>query len=122
MSNEDTWLTADTPCRRNVDVFDSRFLADFDPDDYIEEHPGEELTAEDIHRAEFLHNVAQKNAEIAARDLCGKCPVIDECRAWVLKAESNDPEVLVYGVVAGLTSMERRQIIQKNKILREAAV
>jgi hypothetical protein len=94
-----------TPCRENVELFDSVYLEDFVPADYIEDHQGENLTEQDIYNAQIKHNIAQANAVVASKSLCATCPLLDVCLEWVAKAEQKSP---IYGIVAGMTADERR--------------
>jgi hypothetical protein len=100
--------SGETPCRLNVDVFDSPYLSDFDALEYQEERPDMEHTEESLLQAEVRHNMAQRNAVVMAKNLCSACPVKAECLRWVMAAESDD--CLVYGVVAGLTQKERTRM------------
>ena len=98
----------ETPCRKNVDVFDSPYLSDFDALEYQEERPEIEHTEESLLQAEIKHGMAQRNAIVLAKSLCSECPVKDACLRWVMASEKDD--CLVYGVVAGLTQKERTRL------------
>lgn len=95
----------ETPCQKNVDVFDSRFLLDFDALEYQEENPEVEHTEDSLLKAEVRHGIVQKNAVVRAKSLCDECPIKADCLAWVMSVEDSD--YLVYGVVAGMTQKER---------------
>lgn len=41
-----------------------------------------------------------------AKDVCARCPVLDQCREWALSEA--DPD---FGVVAGMAPAERRQAV-----------
>lgn len=106
LSNESDQPVKETPCRVNIDIYDSPYLTAFDPDDYIEDYDGSEApTPEEIHLAQFKHNIAQKNAEKAAIDLCQTCPIRLQCASWVLSTEEEGESV--YGVVGGMTELDR---------------
>lgn len=94
-----------TPCRENVELFDSVYLEDFVPADYIEDHKGENLTEQDIYNAQIKHNIAHANTVVAVKSLCASCPMLESCREWVVQAEKKSP---IYGIVAGLTAEERK--------------
>lgn len=98
----------ETPCRLNVDVFDSPYLSDFDALAYQEERPDIEHTEESLLQAEVKHNMGQRNAVVLAKSLCSECPIKAECLNWVMGFEEDD--CLVYGVVAGLTQKERTRL------------
>jgi hypothetical protein len=99
-----------TPCRENVELFDSVYLEDFVPADYIEDHQGENLTEQDIYAAQIKHNIAHANTVVAVKTLCATCPLLDVCREWVAQAEKKSP---IYGIVAGLTADERKKLSKK---------
>ena len=110
MTTSSTLPHGKTPCRENVELFDSVYLEDFVPADYIEEHEGESLTEQDIYNAQVRHEIAHANTVVAAKALCAKCPLLDVCREWVFKAEKKAP---IYGIVAGMTADERRKLSKK---------
>lgn len=103
-----------TPCRENIDLFDSVYLEDFVPADYIEDHQGEDLTEQDIYNAQIKHNIAHANTVVAAKNLCGACPMLDICLKWVVEAEKKSP---VYGIIAGLTADERKVMYKKARVV-----
>lgn len=103
-----------TPCRENIEVFDSRYLSDFDAIAYLEENPevkGSEDEGEILLRAEVLHKMAQTNAVALAKSLCAKCPVRDACLEMVMQTETEDS--LIYGVAGGYTQKERIQAMRR---------
>lgn len=91
------------PCEKNRDIFDSQFVTDFDPDNYLENEP--DATESQILQAERIHRMAQPGAIKQAVDLCKACPVLNECRAWVMKEETKAKPI--YGVVGAMTENER---------------
>jgi predicted RecB family nuclease len=99
-----------TPCSENIELFDSAYLEDFVPADYIEDHKDEILTEEDIRNAQIKHNIAHDNAVVATKTLCAVCPILDECRERVFEAEKKSP---IYGIVAGMTPDERKKMSKK---------
>jgi hypothetical protein len=51
-------------------------------------------------------------AEIAAaKAICARCPVLDECRAWARRS-------LAYGIAGGLTADERRKLPAPPEVLK----
>lgn len=50
------------------------------------------------------------NVYVEAKELCGKCPVLDTCRQWVLTAEF--PTGGWGGIYAGMLPVERRAAIR----------
>lgn len=118
LNNEPERQIKETPCRTNIDIFDSSYLTAFDPDDYIEDYEGEEApTPEEIHLAQFKHNIAQKNAEKAAIDLCHTCPIRLQCASWVLSTEGEGESV--YGVVGGMTEIARAKRLHPVSVTEE---
>lgn len=51
------------------------------------------------------HPNSQRAREAVA--ICRKCPVIDECRTWIMSVE--DP-ARPYGIAGGLNAAERRRL------------
>lgn len=103
-----------TPCRDNIEVYDSRYLSDFDALAYLEENPevkGSKGETDDLLRAEMRHKMAQANAVVLAKSLCAKCPIKDACLEWVIATETED--TLIYGVAAGYTQKERVQAMRR---------
>lgn len=47
-----------------------------------------------------------KYAYRQAREICGKCPVIQDCFNYIMSIES-DPAVCRYGMYAGMTPAQR---------------
>lgn len=103
-----------TPCRENVDLFDSVYLEDFVPADYIEDHQGEDLTEQDIYNAQIKHNIAHANTVVAVKAMCAACPMLDICQKMVVEAEKKSP---IYGIVAGLTADERKAKSKKARVV-----
>lgn len=91
------------PCAQRPDVFDNPALTDFDPDNYLECNP--KATEAEIQQSRTIHNLSQHSMTLIAKGLCNTCPVLAECRQWVLKEETNEKPV--YGVVGGLSERER---------------
>lgn len=108
-----------TPCRDNIEVYDSRYLSDFDALAFLEENPdvrgskekGFKGETDALLRAEVLHKMAQANAVAQAKALCGKCPIKDACLEWVIATETEG--TLIYGVAAGYTQKERVQAMRR---------
>jgi WhiB family redox-sensing transcriptional regulator len=46
-----------------------------------------------------------------AKAVCGRCPVLAECRVWVL----DNPRLFEYGVFAGTTPDERRAEVRRRR-------
>lgn len=64
---------------------------------------GEVMTARDLTDFTRKSRLARQRVA-AAKAICAQCPVIDQCRAWVL-GEDMDP--CPWGVVAGMIPQER---------------
>lgn len=105
-------------CQTTVtDAFDSVDLEPFDEDAYAEANPS--ATHLEKMLALNMHNRLMVDAEFAAKQKCGACPVLDACREWALGiengydvdvltlAEDDELPVLIYGVVGGLNQQER---------------
>ena len=50
---------------------------------------------------------ARANREIRAKQVCSRCPVIEECRRWALDVQ--EP----YGVWGGLSEAERDELVRR---------
>jgi len=100
-----------------TDVFDSIDLEPFDEEAYAEVNPS--ATHLEKMLATNMHNRLMVDAEFAAKQKCGACPVRDACLEWALGiengydvdvltlAEGDELPVLIYGVVGGLNQQER---------------
>lgn len=51
----------------------------------------------------------RRDKEDAAKSICERCPVIVQCRRYVIKARE------LYGVWGGLTEMERHQLAGRDR-------
>ncbi|MBC9707545.1 MAG: WhiB family transcriptional regulator [Enterococcus sp.] len=103
-----------TPCRENIEVYDSPYLSDFDALAFLEENPqvkGKEDERDVLLKAEVRHKMAQSNTVALAKSLCAKCPIKDSCLEWVIATETED--TLIYGVAAGYTQKERVQAMRR---------
>lgn len=49
-----------------------------------------------------------------AQQICDTCPVLNECRDWVLGEKKHAP-INEYGVVAGMTVLERQAARKKRR-------
>jgi WhiB family redox-sensing transcriptional regulator len=53
-----------------------------------------------------------------AKAVCGRCPVLAECRAWVLA----NPRLVEFGVFGGLSEDERRATVRRRRNARVRGV
>lgn len=97
------WADGSEPCVANRSIFDSRFLTDFDPDDYLEDHAG--VSENEIKKNEVLHLISQNMMIREAKQLCATCPVLDKCKSWALSEETDNQRI--FGVVGGMSEEER---------------
>lgn len=103
-------LSAKKPsCADFPQVFSSSYLEDFDEVAFLESKEDEGIENEEaillIDSAKTAHDQIQPRAIAAAKDICATCPLLEECRDWVLSIKD---QTEVYGVVAGMTLSERR--------------
>jgi len=53
----------------------------------------------------FFSDDDAKEAALAVREICGHCPVLDECLNWALKNK------VTHGVWGGKTPLQRRRLL-----------
>lgn len=99
----------DTPCKKNVELFSSSLLENFDSEEFKESHPelDEDQMIEQLLIAESNHKILSKEAVKEAISLCRTCPVLDKCFDLYINHET--PSTRVYGVVGGMTAKQRRK-------------
>lgn len=85
-----------------AELFNSPFAEPFDPDTYWEENP--QATDALLNAAEAEHNRRMQPVVTGLREVCAACPMLQQCRDWVMSLEADQP---VAGVVAGMTEYER---------------
>lgn len=56
----------------------------------------------------------KKARTAAAKAICSTCPVLKECKAWVLEVEYVTGEEPI-GIVGGMTESERKKIIRARR-------
>lgn len=97
---------ADTivPCSQpeNINLFSSKYVEPFSAPDFKEENP--DATQEELEAAKEEHEQTYLASRDIARDICATCPVLEQCRNWVLS--TSEP---VYGITAGMTRREQGQ-------------
>ena len=50
-----------------------------------------------------------------AKDICGRCPVLETCRTWITGAEHGTTGAHHAGVVGGLNAKERAEIARGDR-------
>lgn len=102
-------FSEDTPCKRNVGLFSSSLMENFDSEEFRESHPelNEDQMIEQLAIAESNHKILSKEAVKEAIALCRTCPVLSMCFETVINTET--PQTRVYGVVGGMTAKQRRK-------------
>ena len=79
---------------------------------------GDVYKRQDLDTERFFHPEGERGGtrrrrDEAAKAICAKCPVINQCREYALAA--HEP----YGVWGGLTQEERRTLIQEQRELTQ---
>lgn len=96
-------------CAEYPQVFSSPYLEDFDEVSFLEAQEDKGIENDEavdlIPAARARHEEIQPRAVAAAKDICSQCPLLAECKDWVLSLKDQSE---VYGVVAGMTLVERR--------------
>lgn len=92
------------PCSQpeNINLFSSKYVEPFSSPDFKEDNPS--ATPEELEAAKKEHDATYLATREIARDICATCPVLEQCRDWVLS--TTEP---VYGITAGMTRREQGQ-------------
>jgi WhiB family redox-sensing transcriptional regulator len=56
------------------------------------------------------YGMSKTKRNAAAKAVCGRCPVLDTCRPWVLEQEGATAASHRAGIIAGLTARERAEV------------
>lgn len=101
--------SAQPSCSEFPQVFSSPYLEDFDETSFLEAQEDEGIENDEavllIPAAKARHDEIQPRAIDAAKQICASCPLLNECRDWVLSVKD---QTEIYGVVAQMTLSERR--------------
>lgn len=92
-------------CVDRAKDFSSKYAEPFDPVGYFEEHPN--VTYLEMLKAESDHQMKHAVQSRELKDICDNCPFLylGKCQESALQSEYP-----IYGVVGGLTELERHKI------------